>query len=181
MKRLVILMMAMIFLSWPSNAQKYIRNDSHSNGSHIIEAYPSMFEHQTEQYLLCWNYIESQGNEIYYLSILCNDQVAPWYVSPGDKAYLRLLQETNYVEITALLDATPEKYISSGETKYRTLASYMIPKSLYDSLYKGFDRFLLEVKMQNNNAPVKIAVELPFSAIEHMLMSYLDIMITSGK
>lgn len=181
MKRFVLIC-AFILLTISLNAQEYIKSNRIDNGTRIIEAYPSMFEHQTEQYLLCWNYISKSGSEVYYLSILCNDQVAPWYVKPGDKAYLRLLNERDYHEITALLDAEPEEYISTdGTKKYRTLASYMIPSSMFNSLYKGFDRFLLKVKLQSNNADVSIAVEMPFSAIEHMLMSYLDIMIASGK
>lgn len=181
MKRFALLC-AFIFLAICLNAQEYIKSNRVDNGTHIIEAYPSMFEYQTEQYLLCWNYISNNRHEMYYLSILCNDQVAPWYVQPGDKAYLRFLNETSYHEITALLDAEPEEYISNnGKKKYRTLASYMIPSSMFDSLYKGFDRFLLKVKLQSNDADVSIAVEMPFSAIEHMLMSYLNIMVASGK
>jgi hypothetical protein len=181
MKKLFTVVTAILICSL-TYGQDYIRSNKIDNGTHIIEAYPSMFQHQTEQYLLCWNYMEANGNELYYLSILCSDQVAPWHVKPGDKAYLRLLLESDYHEITALLDATPERYTTAdGSTKYRTLASYLIPQSLYDSLYKGFDRFLIKAHMQKNNADVSIAVEMPFSAIEHMLKSYLDIMNASGK
>ena len=147
MKRLALLAIFSM-LSLSVFAQKYIKNNYHDNGSHIIDTYPSMFAHQTEQYFLGWNYISTETTEMYYLTVLCNDQVAPWYVKPGDKAFIRLLNQEDYHEITALLDAEPEEYTSTdGTKKYRTIVSYMIPTSLYESLYKGFDRFLLKVKI----------------------------------
>lgn len=182
MKRLLTILILLLVFMTTLQAQEHIRSNTHRDGMHTIEAYPSMFEHQTEQYLLCWNYISSQGVEAYYISIFCNDQVAPWYVSAGDKAYIKLLMAEEYTEISALLDAQPEKYTSTdGSTKYRTLATYRIAPDQYDLFYKGFDRFILDVKMQSNNVPVRIAVKMPFSAVEHMLMSYLDIMIASGR
>lgn len=181
MKRFILLV-AFIAASLNASAQEYIKSDKTADGFRNVEALPAIFEHQTELYLTAWNYAGSPSNNVdhYYIAIMCNDQVAPWNIAAGDKAYLGLSLEDEYVEVTALLDAKPEAYETDSGTMYRTIGYYIIPKSAYDKLYKGFDRFKIDVRV-NNTTPVTLAVKLPFSAIEHMLMSYLDIMIATGR
>lgn len=182
MKRIVLIIVIAIVSALNASSQDYIKKDKIVDGIRNVEAVPSMFEHQTEQYLLVWNYMgsKSRGIDSYYLVVLCNDQVAPWNVSAGDKLYLGVLLDSEYIELTALMDAEPEAYATESGTKYRTMAYYMIPESAYDKLYKGFDRFKIDVKVKNIT-PVTLAVKLPYSAVEHMLMSYLDIMVTTGR
>lgn len=181
MKRL-ILFIAIMAIALNVSAQDYIKSDKTADGFRNVETTPAIFEHQTELYLTAWNYAGAPSRNVdsYYIAIMCSDQIAPWNISAGDKAYLGLLMEDEYVEITALLDAEPEAYETSEGTKYRTLGYYVIPKSAYDKLYKGFDRFKIDVRV-NNTTPITLAVKLPFSAIEHMLMSYLEIMIVTGR
>lgn len=181
MKRFMLLV-AIIATSLNVTAQEYIKSDKTADGIRNVETLPSIFEHQTELYLTAWNYIGAKEKNVdnYYIAIMCSEQVAPWNVAAGDKAYLGLLMENEYIELTALMDAEPEAYTTSSGTMYRTMAYYLIPKSAYDKLYKGFDRFKIDVKVKNTT-PVTLAVKLPFSAVEHMLMSYLDIMITTGR
>lgn len=182
MKKLSLIL-AVFFTSIISlNAQEYIKEDVTANGFRNVETHPAIFEHQTELYLMAWNYISSPANNVdhYCLSIFCSDQAAPWNVSAGDKLQIGLLLSDEYVELKALMDAEPESYETDNGTKYRTLAYYVIPKSAYEKLYTGFDRFKIDVRV-NNSVPITLAVKLPFSSVEHMLMSYLDIMIASGR
>ena len=181
MKRFILLV-TIVVASLNINAQEYIKSDTTSDGIRNVEAIPSIFSHQSEHYLLAWNYINNENSNVdnYYLSVFCCDQAAPWNVSAGDKMYLGLLMEDEYIELTALMDAAPKAYETTNGIKYRTLAYYIISKEDYDKLYKGFDRFKINVKV-NNTVPITLAVKLPFTAVEHMLMSYLDIMIASGR
>ena len=181
MKRFIVFV-TIIVASLNVNAQEYIKSDTTSDGIRNVEAMPSIFSHQSEQYLLAWNYVNAENRNVdnYYLSVFCSDQAGPWNVSAGDKMYLGLIMEDEYIELTALMDAAPEAYETTNGTKYRTLAYYMISKEDYGKLYKGFDRFKIDVKV-NNTVPITLAVKLPFTAIEHMLMSYLDIMIATGR
>lgn len=182
MKRFITSIVLLILTCLTLVAQNYISKDKTIDGVRTIEAHPSVFEHQTEQYVLSWNYTksDSRGIEGYYLAILANDQVAPWSITAGDKLQLGLIQQSEYIELVALMDASPEAYETPNGTKYRTMAYYIVPSSEYSKLFKGFDRFKIDVKVRNI-APVTLAVKLPFSAIEHMLMSYLDIMIVTGR
>ena len=181
MKRLILLV-AILTTTLNATAQDYIKSDKTADGIRNVEALPAIFEHQTELYLTAWNYIGSKSQNVdnYYLAIMCSEQVAPWNVSAGDKAYLGLLMEDEYIEVTALMDAKPESYATSSGTLYRTMAYYLIPKSAYDKLYKGFDRFKIDVRVKNTT-PITLAVKLPFSSVEHMLMSYVEIMSETGR
>lgn len=181
MKRLILLI-AIFVASFNVFAQEYIKTDKTNNGVRTVESVPSIFEHQTELYLMGWNYIGSKSTNVdnYYLAIMCSDQAAPWNIAAGDKAYLGLMLQDEYVEITALMDSEPEAYETSSGTKYRTLGYYLISKTDYDKLYKGFDRFKIDVRVKNTT-PITLAIKLPFTASEHMLMSYLDIMIATGR
>jgi hypothetical protein len=78
------------------------------------------------------------------------------------------------------MDAVPESYETSTGVKYRTRAYYLIPSSAYNDLYKGFNKFKIDVKVKNS-APVTLAVKMPYFSLEHMLSSYLDIMIATGR
>ena len=165
-----------------SAAQNYICTDKTTNGVRTVEADPCIFEHQTEQYLMSWNYTKSDAQDVegYFLKILSNDQIAPWNVRAGDKLLVGLLLEDEYIELVALMDASPEAYETSAGTKYRTMAYYIIPPTEYEKLFKGIDRFKMDVKVRNV-APVTLAVKLPYHAVEHMLMSYLQVMMASGR
>lgn len=182
MKNLFLAIAIIAAGAFNASAQEYIKSNSTVDGVHTIESFPAIFQHQTEGYLLTWNYINSLDANIegYYLAVMCSEQAAPWNVSAGDKLYLGLVLENEYIELTALTDAAPTSYETITGTKYRTLAYYIVPPTEYDELYKGFDRFKIDVKV-NNTTPVTLAVKLPFTAVEHMLMSYLDIMIASGR
>lgn len=181
MKR-IVLIISIIAFSLNAVAQEHIIKDETSDGLRNVETMPTIFQHQTELYLLGWNYLgsKSQNSEHYFIAIMCSEQIAPWNVRTGDKAYLGLLLENEYIELTALADAEPEEYSSESGTLYRTIAYYLIPAAAYDKLFKGFDRFKIDVRVKNTT-PVTLAVKLPFSAVEHMLMSYLDIMVTTGR
>lgn len=180
MKKLLII--AALLFSYIGYAQEYISKDKIVNGIRTIEAKPAIFTYQTESYLLAWNYThaESKNVEGYYLAILANDQIAPWNVSAGDKIYLGLLSEEEYIELSALMDAEPQAYQTDNGTFYRTLAYYIIPSTAYEKLFKGFDRLKIDIKVKNK-VPVTLAIKIPFPQIEHMLMSYLDIMATTGR
>ena len=182
MKKLATLIVMLVVACSTLEAQNYIRKDKTINGVRTIEATPSIFEHQTEQYALSWNYTKSDSNGIegYYLAILANDQIAPWNIKAGDKLLVGTIQQNEYIELVALMDASPEAYETPSGTKYRTMGYYIIPQSAYDKLFKGFDRFKIDVRVKNIT-PITLAVKLPFSAVEHMLMSYLDIMIVTGR
>lgn len=181
MKKFILIIAALIAF-YHANAQQYIENDVTNNGVRHIIAKPAIFYHQSELYILAWNYLNSADKNVdnFCLSVSCYDQAAPWNVSAGDKIYLGELLENKYIELTALMDAAPEAYETENGIKYKTSAYYFIPKNYYDKLYKGFDRFKIDVKVKNK-VPVTLDVKLPYSAIEHMLLSYLDIMIATGR
>ena len=186
MKRIIIVaLLAVACVSSSAqdyNAQDYIKKDRIINGVRDVEAIPALFQHQSEGYALSWNYLgaKDQGVDNYYLAIFSADQAAPWNVAAGDKAYLGLALENEYIEVSALMDAAPEAHETPYGTKYSTMAYYLIPESAYDKLYKGFDRFKIDVRVKNS-VQITLNVKLPFSAMEHMLMSYLYIMMETGR
>lgn len=182
MRKVILSIAVAVLFSFVSSAQNYISKNATANGYRNVETTPAIFEHQTEQYVMSWNYIKDEGSntEYYYLTVMSNDQSAAWNVSIGDKLYLGLVLEDEYIELSSFMEATPEAYETPYGTKYRTLAYYLIPSTAYDKLFKGFDRFKMDVRV-NNSVPVRLAVKLPYSSIEHMLMSYLEMMIATGR
>lgn len=181
MKKIILaILLSLAALPMVGQEYKYIKSDVKTTDGRIVETYPCAFDHQTEQYLLCLNYMRSGSQEVYYLSILSNDQVAPWYILPGDKAYVQLLDE-DPIQLVSILDAKPETYQVNGVNKYRVLTSYIIPSNSYDKLFKGFNKFKIDVRMSSNDKQTSIFVRMPFDCVEHVVMSYLELMSATGR
>jgi benzoyl-CoA reductase/2-hydroxyglutaryl-CoA dehydratase subunit BcrC/BadD/HgdB len=159
--------------------QKYIKNDRIVEGIRIVEGTPATFVGHNEIYMIAWNYLSSPSDNVdeYYMSLYCSQGKDTWSIAAGDKLYLGIALEDEYIELIALTDADPEPI---DGIKYSIRANFLVPKTSYDKLYKGIDRLKITTRV-NKSTPTILDVRMPFSAIEHMLMSYLHIMMATGR
>jgi hypothetical protein len=180
MKKLITVAAIIIAGICDLSGQEYIKSDEVIQGVRIVETFPATFIDDYDIYLLSWNYICSPSDNIdhYYLTLYCS-QNGNWSIKAGDKIYLGLSLEDEYVELTSLTDEEP-KAITIDEVKYSILAKYLLPQDAYNKLFTGFDRFKILAR-DSYSAPAILDVNMPFEAIEHMMMSYLYIMIATGR